>query len=163
MLDNSEGSCYTVNVNWQTDTPEGDFSIGEVGERSGLSARTIRYYEELGLLPGVRRRVAGRRVYGADQLERLRFIERLKKLGLSLGEIKELNALYAIKGSTGAMLAHLGGLLDTHLEELDGRISELTDLRGEMGRYHDHVARRIQMLEGGGDEEGPAPNEERDS
>ncbi|MCS5637609.1 MAG: MerR family transcriptional regulator [Myxococcota bacterium] len=116
--------------------------------RLGLSARTIRYYEELGLLPGVRRRTAGRRVYGASELERLRFIERLKKLGLSLGEIKQLNALYAINGSTGAMLGHLGELLDAHLAKLDGRISELMGLREEMGRYREHVGRRIGVLAG---------------
>ena len=139
--------CYTVNVNWQTVDDRDDLAIGEVGALIGLSARTIRYYEEVGLLPGVRRKVAGRRVYGADQLERLRFIERLKKLGLSLGEIKQLNALYAINGSTDAMLRHLAGLLDAHLEKLEGRISELMGLRDEMGSYRDHVGSRIGVLE----------------
>ena len=62
-------------------------------EQTGLSARTVRYYEELGLLPGVRRRSGGRRVYGTDELERLRFIQRLKALGLSLAEIKERQEL----------------------------------------------------------------------
>jgi DNA-binding transcriptional MerR regulator len=137
---------YTVNVNWQSSDSEHDLAIGEVGARVGLSARTIRYYEELGLLPGVRRKVAGRRVYGPDQLERLRFIERLKKLGLSLGEIKQLNALYAINGSTATMLAYLEGLLDSHLEKLDGRIAELIGLRDEMGSYREHVGSRIELL-----------------
>ena len=144
---------YTVNVNWQSAENQTDLAIGEVGALLGLSARTIRYYEEVGLLPGVRRKVAGRRVYGADQLERLRFIERLKKLGLTLGEIKELNALYAINGSTGAMLSHLAGLLDAHLEKLEGRITELIGLRDEMGSYRDHVGSRICLLEESGDPE----------
>jgi DNA-binding transcriptional MerR regulator len=133
-------------VNWQTADLQEDLSIGEIGSLIGLSSRTIRYYEELGLLPGVRRRVAGRRVYGADQVERLRFIERLKTLGLSLGEIKKLNALYAIKGSTHAMLAHLAELLDAHLGSLDGRISELMGLRDEMGHYREHVGNRLGVL-----------------
>jgi DNA-binding transcriptional MerR regulator len=135
-------------VNWQVSDSEADLAIGEVSLRLGLSARTIRYYEELGLLPGVRRRAGGRRVYGESELERLRFIERLKKLGLALGEIKQLNALYAINGSTGAMLEHLGELLDAHSAKLDGRISELMDLREEMGRYREHVGRRIAVLAG---------------
>lgn len=146
---------YTVNVSWQTSETQNDLAIGEVGARLGLSARTIRYYEELGLLPGVRRKVAGRRVYGADHLERLRFIERLKKLGLTLGEIKELNALYAINGSTEAMLSHLAGLLDAHLEKLEGRITELIGLRDEMGSYRDHVGSRICLLEESGDPDEP--------
>jgi DNA-binding transcriptional MerR regulator len=150
-------------VNWQTTDSKEELSIGQVGEQSGLSARTIRYYEELGLLPGVRRKVAGRRVYGADQLERLRFIERLKKLGLSLGEIKKLNALYAINGSTGVMLGHLGELLDAHLNELNGRISELNDLRDEMGRYREHVGKRIRVLDKEKDAGRAKPGPESDS
>ena len=70
--------------------------IAQVCERTGLSPRTVRYYEEIGLLPGVRRSEGGRRVYGPDELERLGFISRLKALGLSLSEIGELNAVYAI-------------------------------------------------------------------
>ena len=116
--------------------------IGDVCRDTGLSARTIRYYEEVGLLPGVRRRAGGRRVYGADELERLGFIQRLKTLGLSLAEIRELNAIYGIAGSTAAMLGRLGDLLDTHLGELDARIEELQLLRGEMGRYREHVRHR---------------------
>lgn len=118
------------------------YSIGEISEMSGLSARTLRYYEELELLPGVRRRAGGRRVYGDDELERLRFIQRLKTLGLSLAEIRELNAVYAIGGSTHAMLLRLDQLLARHLHELDQRIRELTDLRDEIGRYRDHIATR---------------------
>jgi DNA-binding transcriptional MerR regulator len=118
------------------------YSIGEVSEISGLSARTVRYYEELELLPGVRRRAGGRRVYGDDELERLRFIQRLKTLGLSLAEIRELNAVYAIGGSTHAMLARLDELLSHHLQELDARIGELSDLRDDIGKYRDHIASR---------------------
>lgn len=117
-------------------------SISQVGRETGLSARTLRYYEELGLLPGVRRRAGGRRVYGRDELERLRFIQRLKALGLSLAEVKELNAVYAIAGSTQVMLRHLDGLLTRHLADLEGRIAELTDLRDDIRGYREHVRSR---------------------
>ena len=120
------------------------YSIGEIAEISGLSPRTVRYYEELELLPGVRRRAGGRRVYDDDELERLRFVQRLKTLGLSLAEIRELNAVYAIGGSTHAMLLRLDELLARHLQELDGRIRELSDLRDEIGKYRDHIASRIE-------------------
>ncbi len=135
-------------MNWQTDSNESDLRIGELGRELGLSPRTIRYYEELGLLPGVRRRAGGRRVYGSDQVERLRFIQRLKTLGLTLEEIKELNAVYAIKGSTSNMLAHLAGLLDERLVDLDDRISELIGLRDQMREYTGHVGKRIMTLGG---------------
>ncbi len=123
------------------------YSIGEVCEISGFSARTVRYYEELELLPGVRRRNGGRRVYGDVELERLRFIQRLKTLGLSLAEIRGLSAVYAIGGSTQAMLLRLDELLAGHLEELDARIRELSDLRDDIGKYRDHIASRIEEVQ----------------
>ena len=120
--------------------------IGEICQQTGLSARTVRYYEELGLLPGVRRRAGGRRVYRADELQRLRFIQRLKTLGLSLAQIADLNAVYAIAGSTGQMLGSLDELLARRLHELDARIAELSGLRGDIESYRDHVQRRAQAL-----------------
>lgn len=122
--------------------------IAEVRERTGLSARTLRYYEELGLLPGVRRRQGGRRVYGPDELERLRFIQRLKALGLSLAQIKELNAVHAIGGSTRALLGRLEELLDRRLVDLEARIDELATLRDEIGKYREHVNDRIETMDG---------------
>lgn len=92
-------------MNWQTIDPQAAvpnteqmLTISQVRAQTGLTARTIRYYEEVGLLPGVRRRAGGRRVYGPDEVERLGFITRLKAMGLALGEIKDLNAVYAIGG-----------------------------------------------------------------
>jgi DNA-binding transcriptional MerR regulator len=133
-------------VSWQTQEPGELLSVAEVRERTGLSARTLRYYEEVGLLPGVRRRAGGRRVYGADEIERLRFIQRLKALGLSLAEIKDLNAVYGIEGSTRAMLGRLDELLGRHLSEIDGRIEELMGLRDEISKYRDHVASRAERM-----------------
>ncbi len=105
------------------------------------------------MLPGVRRRAGGRRVYGPDEIERIRFIQRLKALGLSLAEIKELNAVYEIGGSTQAMLERLDDLLERHLGELDARIRELGSLRDDIGKYQDHVRTRIEGLDepGSGD------------
>ena len=130
-------------MNWQTPAAERLSSIGELAEKTGVSPRTLRYYEELGLLPGVRRRAGGRRVYGRDELERLRFIQRLKRLGLSLAEIRDLNAVHAIQGSTRAMLVRLEELLGRQLAELDGRIGELQALREEIQKYRAHVASRV--------------------
>ena len=147
-------------MSWQTRTdgpdpstptkPSADlegWAIGQVCEETGLSPRTVRYYEELGLLPGVRRRRGGRRVYGGDECERLRFIQRLKALGLSLQEIKELNDLYALAGSTRTMLKRLDTLLESHIRGLDSRIDELTDLRDDMMHYRARVASRVESGE----------------
>lgn len=138
------------------------WAIAEMCERTGLSARTVRYYEEIGLLPGVRRSEGGRRVYGEDELERLGFVARLKALGLSLAEIGELNAVYAIGGSTAAMLERLNALLGAHLADVDRRLSSLIDLRGELVAYRDHVDERVIANTGeavGVDERTPRANE----
>ena len=119
------------------------WAIAEICERTGLSPRTVRYYEEIGLLPGVRRSQGGRRVYGPDELERLGFITRLKALGLSLSEVGDLNAVYAIGGSTEDMLARLQDLLGAHLADVDRRVAELLDLRGELVAYREHVDDRV--------------------
>ena len=124
--------------------PSAELSISEVCARLDVSTRTVRYYEELGLLPGVRRKAGARRVYGEDELQRLRFITRLKALGLTLEEIKELNLVHALEGSTRAMLARLDALLGRRLAELDRRIAELGDLRDEISKYRDHVAERVE-------------------
>ena len=79
-------------------------------------------------------------MYGPDELERLRFIQRLKALGLSLAEIAELNAVYAIEGSTTRMLARLDQLLGGHLSELQSRIESLEDLKTQITGYRAHIA-----------------------
>jgi DNA-binding transcriptional MerR regulator len=143
-------------VSWQTeptrpgaaDRADPDWTIAEVRARAGVSARTLRYYEEMGLLPGVRRRAGGRRIYGADELERLRFIQRLKALGLSLAEIKDLNAVYAIGGSTRAMLGRLDELLARHRADVEKKIAELVDLRNEIDAYRERVGRRTGSANG---------------
>lgn len=131
-------------------------SIAEVCENTGLSPRTVRYYEEIGLLPDVRRSEGGRRVYGRDAIQRLGFIQRLKALGVPLAEIRELNAVYAIGGSTAALLERLHELLGQHLADVDRRLAALADLRSELVRYRAHVEERL----GSGIEMKPEPDPE---
>jgi len=123
-------------------------SIAQVCQRIGASPRTVRYYEELGLLPGVRRRNGGRRAYGPDEIERLRFIQRLKQMGLSLQEIGDLNAVYAIHGSTRAMLEKLRELLCQHLGSVEAKMRDLQTLQSEIVSYLDRVDHRIEDLQG---------------
>src|SRR2546430_17391955 len=63
--------------------------IGELGERADLSAKTIRYYEDIGILPEPERTASGYRDYDESALERLRFIKAAQAVGVTLGEIKE--------------------------------------------------------------------------
>jgi DNA-binding transcriptional MerR regulator len=117
---------------------DGTLDIADLAQEGGVSSRTIRYYGELGLLAAESRGPHGRRQYGAEALERLRFITRLKKLGLSLGEIAELNRTFGA-GATPAMLSHLEELLTKRLAEVAERIDDLHALRCDLQSYLDRI------------------------
>src|SRR5438105_12321541 len=119
------------------------YRIGELAAKVGMTERTIRYYEEVGLLDSVRRLEGGTRVYTDDDLRRLKFIRKLKVLGLSLQEMNELEALYRGQRSNRAVLPRLMELLDAHLVSVDDRLAELRALRDEIRSYREHVARRL--------------------
>ncbi len=124
-------------------TTVGGLRIGELAQRVGLTERTIRYYEEVGLLDSVKRLEGGQRVYTDDDVRRLRFVQRLKALGLSLQEMLELERLYGRHRSNAEVLPRLIELLDTHLAAMEERVSELLTLRDEIRSYREHVARRL--------------------
>lgn len=77
-------------------------NIGQAARQSGLSARMIRHYEALGLVPAPDRRDSGYRDYSADDLERLRFIRRARDLGFPLPEIASLIDLWRNPGRASA-------------------------------------------------------------
>jgi DNA-binding transcriptional MerR regulator len=119
------------------------YRIGELAAKVGLTERTIRYYEELGLLDSVKRLEGGTRVYTGDDVRRLRFIRKLKLLGLSLQEMGELEGMYTRQRSNAAVLPRLVELLDAHLATVDARMIELGMLRDEIRGYREHVAQRL--------------------
>ena len=119
------------------------YRIGEMAAKVGMTERTIRYYEELGLLDSVKRLDGGTRVYTDDDVRRLKFIRKLKVLGLSLQEMHELEGMYKTQRSNRAVLPRLIELLDAHLVTVDGRIAELHALRDEIRSYREHVAQRL--------------------
>lgn len=114
------------------------YDIAELAREAGVSARTIRYYGELNLLEASSRGPGGRRRYGPDAAERLRFISRLKTLGLTLEEIGELDRSFDA-GDTPAMLTHLDTLLQARLEDVSDRIRELRGLESDLQAYRDRI------------------------
>jgi len=121
----------------------GEYRIGELSSKVGLTERTIRYYEELGLLESVKRLEGGVRVYTDDDVRRLRFIQKLKMLGLTLQEMLELERLYRRHRSNRSVLPRLVELLDAHLDTLSERLGELSALRDEIRSYREHVTQRL--------------------
>lgn len=94
--------------------------IGELAERTGLSLRTIRHYDDVGLLPATARTDGGFRVYSEDDFERLMVIKQMKPLGFSLEDMAEILEIFAApqgSGSRGEAQARLAGFLEKAVAE----------------------------------------------
>jgi DNA-binding transcriptional MerR regulator len=118
-------------------------SIGEIAKILDMSQRTIRYYEEIGLLNSIKRVEAGRRVYTDMDLRRLKLIKRLKIMGMTLSEMQELEAMWTIEKSTDKVLKRLAELLGNHLKRLDDRITDLDILKNEIIEYQKRIKSKI--------------------
>ena len=110
------------------------FNIGEAAARSGVSAKMVRHYESLGLLPGVARTDAGYRQYTENNVHTLRFIRRARDLGFSMAEIAELLRLWQNKGRASADVKRIA--LD-HAADLHRRIEEMTAMKRTLERLAD--------------------------
>ena len=107
-----------------------DLSIGELAKRSGLSAPTLRYYEEIGLLPRPAR-ASGRRVYDAATIDRLRVIAFAKEAGFKLREIRQLFDGFASATPAGVRWQKLATAKLAELEALASRIDVMKELLRE--------------------------------
>lgn len=98
--------------------------IGELAARSAVPVKTIRYYEEIGVLAPPARSPSGYREYGEEAVERLQFVRASQSVGLTLGEIREI-AAYRDRGEVPC--AHVLELLRSHRDECSRRIAELRE------------------------------------
>ncbi|NJN62471.1 MAG: heavy metal-responsive transcriptional regulator [Coleofasciculaceae cyanobacterium RL_1_1] len=103
--------------------------IGEVARRLNLSVQTLYFYERIGLIPAPQRSTSGYRLFDTRDLERLRFITRVKALGLSLDEIKEMLVLYDGESLT---CEAIHAKLVSKVQDLDRKIQRLQALRDEL-------------------------------
>lgn len=108
--------------------------IRELSQQTGVSAKTIRYYESISLLPRPKRAVNNYRQYGPADSERLRFIASARSLGLSLDEISEILST-CDKGI--APCQRVLGSIARRLNEIDRRIADLLAMRDSLKHLHD--------------------------
>lgn len=107
------------------------FSVGTLAAAAGVKAATIRFYEQQGLIPPSRRTDGGYRVFGEDDLDRLRFIRRGRRLGFSLDDIRELLAL---AGADQAPCERVDAKIVGQLAQVRERIDRLLMLEAELVR-----------------------------
>ena len=120
-------------------------TIGKLAKELHLNPKTIRYYEEVGLLSKPRRSESGYRLYSGYEIERLQLVRRAKLLGLSLAEIKEL-VEYAIDGRCNSLEQRLFSLVEAKLGEVGQKIHELTAFRKELVHYKHDLSDRLTAI-----------------
>lgn len=105
------------------------YSIGQIGKQLNLSVDTLRYYEKLGLLPGVNRTPSGTRRYSEKEITRLLFIRRAQKMNFSLQEIK---GLLDMRNNPAEVCSDVQLITQNKLDEIESHIEELSQLRSEL-------------------------------
>ncbi|MER3406779.1 MAG: MerR family transcriptional regulator [Chloroflexota bacterium] len=135
--------------------------IGEVAERTGLTQRTLRYYEEIGLLPPAARMEGGFRLYTEADLRRLETIVQLKRLlGISLAEIKRIveadELLHQLRqerkrasepAEKRAVILQALTVLQEQIATIDGRIAQMQALRERYAHRLARLQERLAQLE----------------
>jgi DNA-binding transcriptional MerR regulator len=100
--------------------------ISELAEHTNTTSKTIRYWEEIGVMPSPKKNSSGYREYDESFVESVKFIQTCQSLGFSLGEIKEI---VSYKDKDEKPCLYVVNLLKQHFEEIDQRISELKRVR----------------------------------
>ena len=108
-----------------------EFTIGQLSRRAGCKSPTIRYYEQIGLLPEPRRSPGNQRIYGSDHLARLTFIRQCRELGFSQPAVRDLLRFTEHPDRSCDAVTQIARV---HLDEEDRRITRLSSLRRELHR-----------------------------
>lgn len=103
--------------------------IGELADSVGVTAKTIRYYESIGLLAEPARTPSGYREYADSDLERLRFVKDAQSAGLSLAEVA---SVLELKGAGAGSCAHTRRLIEAKLDEIDAQLETLKSTRSAL-------------------------------
>jgi MerR family transcriptional regulator, copper efflux regulator len=121
--------------------------IGDLTERAGVTHRTVRYYESIGLIPSGEREGNGQHYYTEETVARLRKIDQLKKLGLSLEEIRDVIDLYFIDQSGVQPKEKVLAILRQHQAEADQKIDGLQQFRADLQANIERFERWLNQRE----------------
>lgn len=119
--------------------------IGDVAKDLGLTTRTLRYWEEMGIIQSHQRPEGGSRAYTPYMVRRIRFILKLKTLGLTIKELQVLGDAYGEARRTDNMIPRLIDILDSHINMVDEKITELSSLRKEIVDYRQKMTEKFNL------------------
>ena len=132
------------------DLKEGEeiISIGELAKSVDLTTRTLRYWEEAGIIESVPRADGATRGYTPYYVRRIRFIIRLKELGLTIREMQDLYVAYGEAKQTERMIPRLVEILDDHINKIDEKMAKLASLRKEVVDYRQRMVTKFNLSRG---------------
>jgi MerR family transcriptional regulator, copper efflux regulator len=120
---------------------KGFIRIGALAKQAGVTPRTVRYYEGLNLIPPGRREGTGQNYYAEQTVNRLKKIDQLKRLGLSLEEIRGVIDLYFTDPSGKRSKRKVLTLLRNHLAKTDEQLAALGKFRADLQRHIERFER----------------------
>jgi DNA-binding transcriptional MerR regulator len=119
-------------------------AIGELCTALGISTRTLRYWEEVGIIESVERLDRSNRGYTPYMVRRIKFILKLKDLGLTIKEMQDLYRVYGDAKKTDQLIPELINILDVHIDLIDEKIAKLSALRKEIVEYRQRISTKLR-------------------
>ena len=113
--------------------------IGELAISLGLTTRTLRYWEEVGIIESVQRADGATRGYTPYTVRRIKFIMKLKELGLTIKEMQDLYVAYGEAKQTERMIPRLVEIMDEHINLIDEKMAKLASLRKDIVDYRQKI------------------------
>ncbi|RNC68702.1 MAG: MerR family transcriptional regulator [Desulfuromonadales bacterium] len=117
--------------------------IGDLATSLGLTTRTLRYWEEVGIIESVQRAEGAARGYTPYFVRRIKFIMKLKELGLTIKEMQDLYVAYGEAKETERMIPRLLEILDEHVNTIDEKMANLASLRKDIVDYRKRLATKF--------------------
>lgn len=124
-------------------------SISELAKTLGLTTRTLRYWEEVGIIESAQRADGAMRGYSPYFVRRIKFILKLKDLGLTIKEMQDLYCAYGNAKETDRMIPRLIEILDDHINLVDDKMAKLASLRKDIVEYRQRMVTKFNASEKG--------------
>jgi DNA-binding transcriptional MerR regulator len=113
--------------------------IGELARSLGITTRTLRLYEQLGLIDPPQRTEGGIRYYTKEDIRRIKFVLKVKELGLSLRQMQELAEIYRQTKMPDRIMPRLIEILDSHTDAIHRKIGKLSSLARDISEYRKRI------------------------